>query len=178
MNHALILDQIRLPEVTDTLTRLAPDVEPMYLYDTTRYEPLKAQSPLMVSCEINDALYQHWKGDALWQSSGVLIRWRDASQNDIVHHLRSLLWVNTPQSRPVLFRYYSPRLLNVWGPLLTDEERTAFLGPLSQCHSLEGDGKGSIHKAEDAPWFILSEQQIQTMDKLVTEQEDKETADV
>ncbi|NRR30334.1 GNAT family N-acetyltransferase [Oxalobacteraceae bacterium] len=47
-------------------------------------------------------------------------------------HFKKLLRVRTEQGRELLFRFYDPRVLRVYLPTCTDEERRRFLGPVSR----------------------------------------------
>jgi hypothetical protein len=47
-------------------------------------------------------------------------------------HLKKFLRVKTEQGRELAFRYYDPRVLNVYLPTCTSEEFQAFLGPLTR----------------------------------------------
>ena len=46
-------------------------------------------------------------------------------------HFRSFLRVRSPQGDPMLFRFYDPRVLSIFLPTCTDEEKEQIFGPVT-----------------------------------------------
>lgn len=55
-------------------------------------------------------------------------------------HLKKFLRVQTEQGRKLAFRYYDPRVLNIFLPTCTDEEFSDFLGPIDKLIAESDDG--------------------------------------
>ena len=53
-------------------------------------------------------------------------------------HFKKLLWVQDEQGRKLNFRFYDPRVLSVYLPTCTQEERDIFFGPAEALFCLEG----------------------------------------
>lgn len=54
-------------------------------------------------------------------------------------HFKKLLWVQDEQGRKLNFRFYDPRVLSVYLPTCTKEERDYFFGKAEALHCLEGE---------------------------------------
>jgi hypothetical protein len=54
-------------------------------------------------------------------------------------HFKKLLWVQDEQGRKLNFRFYDPRVLSVYLPTCTKEERDYFFGPAEALRCLEGE---------------------------------------
>jgi hypothetical protein len=62
---------------------------------------------------------------------------------DVRHHLRHFLMVEIEGGKPVYFRFYDPRVLRVYLPTCTDQERQQFFGPLAN-YLMEGEEKSVL----------------------------------
>jgi hypothetical protein len=54
-------------------------------------------------------------------------------------HFKKLLWVHDEQGRKLNFRFYDPRVLSIFLPTCTQEERNIFFGPAEELYCLEGE---------------------------------------
>lgn len=68
-------------------------------------------------------------GDAWGDAWGVWAR-SDASFDDVQRHMRRFLRVQGDDGRRMLFRWYDPRVLRVYLPSCTPDERRIFHGPV------------------------------------------------
>ena len=73
-------------------------------------------------------------------------------------HFRRFLTVHDPAGKPMLFRYYDPRVLRVYLPTCNAEELAQFFGPVD-CFVMEGD------KPDVALRFELRDQALDRVEK-------------
>jgi hypothetical protein len=80
--------------------------------------------------------------DLAWGHSwGVFLRIEDPS--NLRPHLRTFLRVRDESGRPLLFRYYDPRVLRVYLPTCRPDELRAVFGPVSS-YMVESEGADSL----------------------------------
>lgn len=99
------------------------------LYEGWKAQELAEVAPYLVALPaatpLWDALLREGWGDA-W---GVFLHGALPFE-DLRRHLRRFLRVRAEDGRRMLFRWYDPRVLRVYLPTCTDEERRAFHGPV------------------------------------------------
>lgn len=126
-NIYAILDGASVPELPQILHRYQPDYECLYRGDLT--PDMLYVAPYLVRLEspsefmemiIEQGWGKHWGIFAL--SPAVLRAMRQ--------HFRKFLMVHDPDGKPVLFRYYDPRVLRVYLPTCNAEELVTVFGPV------------------------------------------------
>ena len=121
-----VLDCARDPKIY--LALLASRLEFRCLYSGTLPQALTAVAPHLVELSPSNRLTGQWLDEGWGQSWGVFLKIDDPS--NLRHHLRKFLKVRDEQGRPLVFRYYDPRVLTSYLPTcLADELKTLF-GPV------------------------------------------------
>jgi len=60
-------------------------------------------------------------------------------------HFKKLLWVRDEDGRELYFRFYDPRVLAIYLPTCTPEEKRLFFGPIHALHCVGEEGLRSFH---------------------------------
>lgn len=126
INVFAVLDGASIPDLRSTLHQLQPRYVCLYRGDL---EPDIAQvAPYLVELDPDSEFTDQLVLDGWGKHWGIFLR-SSADLNAIRRHLRGLLMVNDPDGRPMLFRYYDPRVLRKFLPTCTPEEIATFFGP-------------------------------------------------
>ena len=100
---------------------------------------LRAAAPYLVHLAAASAQSRemlHRCGDGHW---GILISApAHITTRQLRLHFKKLLWVHDEHGRRLNFRFYDPRVLSVYLPTCTQEERDIFFGPAEALYCLEG----------------------------------------
>ena len=137
-NVFAILDGASIPELRTTLHQLQPPHVCLYRGEL---EPDIAQvAPYLVELEPDSDFTDQVVLDGWGKHWGIFLR-STADLNAVRRHLRGLLIVNDPEARPMLFRYYDPRVLRKFLPTCDDEQLAAFFGPIDSYLLESDDGK-------------------------------------
>ena len=111
---------------------LAPDMAEVAPY-LVRLEPATEFADWVVS----EGWGKHWGVFAL----------AHASLREMRRHFRSFLTVYDPEGKPLLFRYYDPRVLRVYLPTCDARELQTVFGPVA-AYLLEGEDPGEMLRFE------------------------------
>ena len=115
-------------------------IYPALTYSGLRYEclfagelaiPLQRSAPYLVQLELDDRATIRMIEDGFGESWGMFLR-ADVSIKTIRKHLRTLLRVQAPNGRYMLFRYWDPRVLRIYLPTCLPDELRRFCGPIEQ----------------------------------------------
>ncbi len=134
-----VLDLARDPRIYGVL--LESRLEFLCLYSGRLPRELERVAPHIVELLPGHRLLDRLLDDGWGKSWGVFVK--TADQTNLRHHLRRFLKVRSESGRPLLFRYYDPRVLRAYLPSCTAGELATFFGPL---HSwvVEGESGGSL----------------------------------
>ncbi len=136
INVFAVLDGASVPDLRSTLYQLQPRYVCLY---RGGLEPDIAQvAPYLVELDPDSEFTNQLVLDGWGKHWGIFLR-SSADLNAIRRHLRGLLMVNDPDGRPMLFRYYDPRVLRKFLPTCTPEEVATFFGPADSI-LLENEG--------------------------------------
>jgi hypothetical protein len=136
LNVFAVLDGASIPDLRDTLHELQPESVCLYRGEL---EPDMAQvAPYLVQLEADTKFTERVVLDGWGKHWGIFVR-STADLRVVRRHLRSLLIVNDTESRPLIFRYYDPRVLRVFLPTCDAEQLAAFFGPIDSL-LLENEG--------------------------------------
>ena len=141
----LLLDSAALPALQIIYQH---DDEPhLELLDRgTRHESMLECSPVLYSLAGQHLM---WQNRERWQAAGLLLE-SAASIDDLASHLRSLLSVRLPSGELAFCRFYDPALSERFFDSLTQEELSAWLGPVS----------GILLTTEQSEWRGFTTNQI------------------
>jgi hypothetical protein len=135
-----VLDGASAPDLLPRLFELQPEYECLYRGELA--PDMAEVAPYLVRLE-PDSEFTAWVIEQGWGKHwGVFA----ASEEDLraVHrHLRKLLTVYDAEGKPMLFRYYDPRVLRLYLPTCNAEELEAVFGPLL-CYALEGEDAATL----------------------------------
>src|SRR4051812_17540268 len=139
VNVFAILDGASVPGLVQLLHRCSPQHECLY---RGQLEPDIAEvAPYIIQLEenteftdivLNQGWGNHWGVFALTTADLFTMR----------QHLRRFLTVHDSTGKPLLFRYYDPRVLRVYLPTCNPEEITSFFGPITR-YFMEGEKPGA-----------------------------------
>jgi len=164
------------PPVENVLAFLRSQPEPLFaMLDAARERPVVYDFILKCGLE-NQSLYEGTQGDVLapfapylvslpktsdllaslvnngWGKSWGIVLTSTQSFKEVRRHFRHFLEVELPDKKRAYFRFYDPRVLRVYLPTCTLEEKKKFFGPVSHFF-LEGKEPGQIMQ------FALEENQ-------------------
>jgi len=143
------------------------------LYQQSVYEALAEVGPLLVAVRPHSELAQVFQQE--WQATAGIWLESDASEHDLVEHLRSLIHVRLDGDQTTLFRFHDPRIMVLWlGPLKADE-RDPLMGPVQRIR-LPADSGAELallreNKPQtfacyaDTPWLRLSQAQLEQLNQ-------------
>jgi len=153
-----LLDGARDPRIVPRIE--AADVEARCLLDGELHPSLAAAAPYLVALEpaapFTRALLAEGWGDA-W---GVLLT-AAAPLDALRRHFRRFLRVADEDGRPLMFRYYDPRVLRLYLPTCTPDELALVFGPVSSYLIEDGEARGGTQmrltgaardRLEALPW--------------------------
>lgn len=127
MNVFAILDGASIPDLLQSFHRHQPEC--VCLYRGELKPDIASVAPYLVHLQagtpfvdwlIRNGWGQHWGVFVLAESNLVSMR----------KHFRKFLRVHNDQGKPLLFRYYDPRVLRVYLPTCNSEELATMFGPI------------------------------------------------
>lgn len=124
-----VLDAARDPEVLRVLRCSGRRSES--LYSGPRAELLARGAPYLVAVP-RGSHFQRQLWDHAWGESWGIFLASNAGFATVRTHLRRLLRAVLPDGRKALFRFYDPRVLRVYLPSCSDDERPRFHGPITR----------------------------------------------
>jgi hypothetical protein len=129
-----ILDGASIPDLLERLYELQPEYVCLY---SGELEPDMAQvAPYLVSLEQNSE-FADWVIQNGWGNHWGIYAIAGDEIRVLRRHLRALLTVYDSNGKPMLFRYYDPRVLRTFLPTCTDGELQTMFGPVEK-YVLEG----------------------------------------
>jgi hypothetical protein len=136
----MIVDGARDRRVYSSL--LSSYLEYSCLYAGDLAPALEVAAPHLVQLEYEDKYTRRLLEQGWGNSWGVFLKC-DASLGQLRRHLRHFLMAQDPAGKPLVFRYYDPRVLRVYLPTCFGEELRNLFGPI-QCFWTEGRGPGEM----------------------------------
>ncbi len=115
----------------------AYSVEHASLYEGDGGDRLKDVAPYLALLPKTSSLLKLLMSEGWGKSWGVFLN-ANVPFADVRKHLRKFLTVQNEEGSSLYFRFYDPRVLRVFLPTCTREERSDFFGPISR-FVLEGE---------------------------------------
>lgn len=138
-----LLDGARDPRI-ESIVR-ASDAEFTCLYAGELSPDLSAAAPYLLHLEPGQPYTLNLLEEGWEQSWGVyVVAAAHVTFKELRRHFRTLLRATDPQGNVLVFRFYDPRVLRVYLPTCTAEERAAFFGPVSTFVAETGTGHSLI----------------------------------
>jgi hypothetical protein len=103
--------------------------------------PLQRNAPYLVQLEHDDRATIRMIEEGFGQSWGIFIR-ADVGIKTLRRHLRTMIRVQGPNGKYMMFRYWDPRVLRVYLPTCLPDEVHRFFGPMEQVWSEDQPQKG------------------------------------
>ena len=122
-----VLDAARNPKIIGLLSHCGHEFRS--LYEGKAALDLALRAPYIVHVPAESPLLEKLARQAWGKSLGVYLTSR-LPLEEVRHHLRHFLTVEIEGGKPVYFRFYDPRVLRVYLPTCSDEERREFFGPV------------------------------------------------
>jgi hypothetical protein len=122
-----ILDGASIPDLLDALDTHQPEYVCLYAGEL---EPdVEECAPYLVRLD-PDSEFTRWVIDEGWGKHWGIFATSPADLRALRKHLRSLLLVKSPEEKTLYFRYYDPRVLNLYLPTAERRELLEIFGPL------------------------------------------------
>lgn len=139
-NTFAVLDGASVPGLLDKLDQWKPEFVCLYRGDLK--DDLAAVAPYLVRLEPETEMTE-WILTKGWGNHWGIFAIAEADLNAMRQHFRKLLTVYDEKGKPLLFRFYDPRVLRVYLPTCNAKEVEAFFGPVGS-YVLEGDDQTQL----------------------------------
>jgi uncharacterized protein DUF4123 len=123
-----VLDGAAIPELLEKIHTFEPKSECLYMGEL---EPdMMEVAPYLVQLE-PDSDFANWIITAGWGNHWGIFAQTPADFPVLRQHFRRFLVVYNAEGRPLMFRYYDPRVLRAHLPKCKPDELTALFGPVT-----------------------------------------------
>lgn len=130
-----VLDGASVPGLLDRLNECRPEFECLFAGDV---KPDLAQvAPYLVKI-VPGTEFADWVLSKGWGNHWGIFAIAEADLRTMRGHFRRFLTVHDESGKPLLFRYYDPRVLRVYLPTCNAAELADIFGPVV-CYVLEGE---------------------------------------
>ena len=140
-----VFDPARDPKLYGRLTYSGLLRECLFAGDLAA--PLQETAPYLVQLEHDDTKTVELIEDG-WDKSWCVFLQADVGIKTLRKHLRTLLRVQGPTGKFMLFRFYDPRVLRVYLPTCLPDELARFYGPIQRVWTEEGAGSDRMLQFE------------------------------
>ncbi|GGZ01165.1 DUF4123 domain-containing protein [Pseudoduganella plicata] len=106
---------------------------------------LQAAAPWLVHLSAASAQTRELIGRAACHQGILVTAPAHVSTRQLRLHFKKLLWVRDESGRELYFRFYDPRVLAIYLPTCTPEEKRIVFGPAQALHCMDADGLRSFH---------------------------------
>jgi hypothetical protein len=128
LNVFAVLDGAVIPDLLDELYQLQSEF--VCLYRGELETDIAAVAPYLVQLD-DESDFTEWLIEEGWGKHWGIFVQSDADLRAMRRHLRGLLKVYDSDDRPMLFRYYDPRVLRLYLPTCNSGELQTVFGPVS-----------------------------------------------
>lgn len=174
LHSYLLLDGAQINDLAARIYGLEESPSLHLLYQQSAYEALAEVGPLLVAVRPHSELAQLFHRE--WQATAGVWLESDASEDDLVAHLRSLIHVRLGSAQTTLFRYYDPRIMALWLGALEADERVPLMGAVKRIRLLTDSGaelellreskpQSAVARYDHTPWLRLSQAQLEHMNQ-------------
>jgi hypothetical protein len=139
-----ILDGASVPGLLDKLAQWHPEAECLYRGEIK--PDLAKVAPYLVLME-QEAEFAQWVLSEGWGNHWGIFAIAEADLRTMRQHFRRFITVHDESGKPLLFRYYDPRVLRVYLPTCNAAELAEIFGPVV-CYVAEGEQPGMALRFE------------------------------
>lgn len=133
----------RTENLLSDLYRIGDNPDPLRLFDATELAHCEEESPLLVSADANPSLAAAVHNDpGAWP--GLLLE-SARPVDDLLAHLRHILFIRFDAQRKGVLRYCSPRTASYFFPACDETSRAFWLGPIRTLSWHGGTWRDSAH---------------------------------
>jgi hypothetical protein len=136
-----VLDGASIPGLVAKLHQYQPDY--FCLYRGELPPDMAEVAPYLVHLQINTD-FTAWVTGEGWGKHWGIFALSSADLRSLRQHFRGFLTVYDPNTRPMLFRYYDPRVLRTYLPTCNKEELEAIFGPVHSFLMEDEAGEGLL----------------------------------
>jgi uncharacterized protein DUF4123 len=122
-----VLDGASIPNLRMSLYNLRP--EHVCLYRGELADDMAEVAPYLVRLE-DEGEFTNWVLTQGWGEHWGIFALAAVDLQELRQHFRRFLTVYGPENKPLLFRYYDPRVLRVYLPTCNAEELATVFGPV------------------------------------------------
>lgn len=135
-----VLDGAAIPSLLDKLYKFSP--EHICLYRGELGADLAHMAPYLVRLE-NDTEFTNWILSEGWGHHWGIFAATNEDMLTMRKHFRTFLMVESPEGKPLYFRYYDPRVFRQYLPTCGKEQANDIFGPIL-FYMVEGEKPGSM----------------------------------
>jgi hypothetical protein len=139
-----VIDGASVQGLLDKLYGLQPEFACLYRGELA--PDMAEVAPYLVRLE-RASEFADWLVSEGWGKHWGVFALAHASLREMRRHFRSFLTVYDPEGKPLLFRYYDPRVLRVYLPTCDARELETIFGPVG-AYLLEGVDPGDLLRFE------------------------------
>jgi Domain of unknown function (DUF4123) len=161
-NIFAVLDGACIPDLRDVMHEHNPEHYCLYRGEL---EPDMAEvAPYLINLE-PDSEFTDWLVEEGWGRHWGIFALSRADLRTMRQHFRKFLMVYDPDGKPMLFRYYDPRVLRLYLPTCTSEELTTIFGPV-KWFLLDDDDPNAFFRFElangvlEEEWAMIAEEDL------------------
>lgn len=157
LNAYAILDGASNPALLDHLyAENPPEFACLYRGEL---EPDIAECAPYVACLEPDTPFTNWLSGKCWGLHWGIFALADCDLKTIRTHLRKLNMIYEPEThKPLLFRYYDPRVLSVFLPTCDAKQVSEFFGPVHTWFAEDKDGSCIQHFSRDEQQKVVCDE--------------------
>lgn len=137
-----ILDGASVQGLLQKLADLQP--EHVCLYRGELEPDVEEVAPYLVKLD-REAPFTNWVLDRGWGNHWGIFAESGADLATLRNHFRRFLTVHDASGKPLLFRYYDPRVLRTYLPTCNAEELKTMFGPL-QAYMMENEDAAAVER--------------------------------
>jgi hypothetical protein len=154
-NTFAVLDGASVPGLLEKLDRWQPEF--VCLYRGELKPDLAEVAPYLVRLESGTEITE-WILSEGWGNHWGIFAIAEADLQAIRQHLRRLLTVYDEKGKPLLFRFYDPRVMRVYLPTCNAEDLAAVFGPVAT-YVLEDESSEMSLRFHSAEGKLIMQQQ-------------------
>ncbi len=131
-----VLDGASVPNLLKELTE--QETEYICLFRGELKPDMQEVAPYLVALP-QKATFTDWLLEQCWGKHWGIFLETPVNIRELRQHFRGLLTVYDPYAKPMLFRFYDPRVLRVFLPTCTTEELNSLFGPVTAYYMEDED---------------------------------------